>query len=618
MKKKEAEYQLKPRFLKVSESISGYGTQISLLLLFALSFVYFQWFGNGIFFHQENNSLFIYSFDYLAKYLSRPGGLLVYAGNFLTQGYFSTIYGSLVNSILFILICLILRSVLNLFTQKDSKGIFLIILLPLALLICQANYNYYIFHTLGFLSVALWFRASIAIKRIEVRIILLLLFPLFYYIAGTFALVYLGMYFMYCGLFENGKERYVFPLIQLAVSILTLVLFYKVLFLQPLKTILDYPLIINDYSIYTIPLLIAGSLFVIYPLFIRLSVILRYKRIEGYLVPVTILSFFPATVLFLLWQNNPVLEGIMKTERMFINGQTDKVILCIEKYSAPNIIEQFYYNLALSEKDQLCSRMFFSRQSSGPMSLSLEGNREQASRTIHYYYTIGLINEARHLAFELMVRNGYTPENIKMLIRTELINGNFRPAERYLGVLKKTLKYRNWAGKYEKYLFNPELVKADPELGEKIKLMPQSDFFIVPGEARNIDQLIKSNHLNRKAFEYKMARLLLEKDLIAVEEEVKNMKSMGYTSFPRHIDEAIVAYRNFAKAVPDLGGLSTDPETGKRFSGYAQVVNDLKGNKSLIEASMKKTEKNTFWYYLQFGTISGEFMRSKPVDRSIY
>jgi hypothetical protein len=618
MKKKEGKYSVKPCFREAAENISRFGTHICIFLLFALSFSYLQWSGSGVFFHQENKSLFIYSFDYLSRYISKPGGLLVYAGNFLTQGYFSTLFGSMVNSILFILLFLVLKSVLNRFSEKASEGLFLIVLLPLTLLICQADYSYYIFHTIGFLSAALWFLASVTAKGKMVRIIMFLLFPLFYYITGAFALVFASMYLIYSGLFENGKKKYLLPLIQLAISILTVILFNRVLFLLPLKTILVYPLIFNDYSIYTIPLLIAVSIFVIYPLFIKFSDILRYKRIEIYLVPVTILTFSPATILFLSWQNNPVLEGIMKTESMFINRQTDRVISHVEKYPSPNIIELFYYNLALSERDQLCARMFFSRQSSGPMSLSLEGNREQASRTMHYYYTIGLINEARHLAFEQMVRNGYTPENIKMLIRTELINGNLRPAERYLSVLKNTLRYRHWAAKYEKFLFNPELIKADPELGEKIKLMPQTDFFIVTNETMNINQFIKSNPSNKKAFEYKMARLLLEKDLIAVEQEIKNMKSIGYTSLPRHIDEAVVAFRAFSESVPDLGGLYSDPETGKRFVRYAQVVNDHRGNKSLIEAEMKKTEKNTFWYYLQFGTISGEFMKSTPVDRSIY
>lgn len=618
MTKKEGKDLLKPRFRAVPESISRYGTHISLFLLFILSFVYFQWFGSGIFFHQENKSLFIYSIDYLEKYISRPGGLLVYAGNFLIQGYFSVPFGSLVNSILFVLLWLIFRSVLNRFSKKDSTGLFLMILLPLTLIICQANYNYYIFHTLGFLSSLLWFRASITSKSKAARIILILLFPLFYYLAGTFALVFLGMYFIYCGLFENGKDKYTYSLIQFAVSIVTLVLFYTVLFLQPIKSFLGYPLIVNDYSIFTIPLLVAGALFVIYPLLIRLSGLLRFKRIDRYIGAVTILLLFPATIFFLKWQYNPVIEGVMKTEKLFINGQTDKVISHFENYPSTNIVEQFYYNLALSEKDRLCDRMFFVPQSSGPMSLSLEGNREQASRTMNYYYTIGLINEARHLAFELMVRNGYTPGNIKMLIRTELLNNNSMVAERYLNVLKRTFRYRKWAEKYEKFLFNPQLLEADQELGEKINMMPKEDFFILANEIKNIDQFLESNPFNKKAFEYKMARLLLEKDLIAVTEEVKKMKAIGYSVIPRHIDEAVVAYRIFSEKMPDTGGLSSNDETLQRFIAYSDIVKRYGGNKSLIEKNMKRTEKNSFWYYLQFGVISGNFVRTNPVDRSIY
>ncbi|MBI5010204.1 MAG: hypothetical protein HZB98_11290 [Bacteroidia bacterium] len=237
---------------------------------------------------------------------------------------------------------------------------------------------------------------------------------------------------------------------------------------------------------------------------------------------------------------------------------------------------------------------------------------------MYYYYTIGLVNEARHLAFEQFVQNGYTPGNLKMLIRTEMINGNFKVAERYLNVLKKTWKYRSWAEKYDKYLFNFELVKTDPDLGEKIKLMPQEDFFILTNDARNIDLLIKSNPSNRKAYEYKIARLLLEKDLIEISEKVKLMKGIGYSEIPRHIDEAIVAYRVFSEKPIETGGLVSKKETLQRFITYSDLVKRYGADKSLIEKNIKKSEKNTFWYYLQFGTITGKFMKSDPADRSIY
>ena len=121
--------------------------------------------------------------------------------------------------------------------------------------------------------------------------------------------------------------------------------------------------------------------------------------------------------------------------------------------------------------------MFFGRQSYGSMSLTLTRDNEQSYRAMYFYYAVGLTGEAHHLAYELMVQHGYRPENIKMLIKTELINGNFKIAERYINVLKKTLHYKNWAEKYERMLFKPELVNSDPELGQKDQTASQKGFF---------------------------------------------------------------------------------------------------------------------------------------------
>jgi len=199
-----------------------------------------------------------------------------------------------------------------------------------------------------------------------------------------------------------------------------------------------------------------------------------------------------------------------------------------------------------------------------------------------------------------MVQHGFRPENIKMLIKTELINGNYRIAERYINILKKTLHYKGWAEKYEKMLYEPESIISDPELGEKIRMLPKRDFFISPDDAKNIELFLKVNPDNKRAFEYKLARLLLEKDLLKVVSEVKEMKEIGYVNFPRHIEEAIVAFSELAKKVPDLGGLSVSRDTERRFIEYKRVFNSYRGNKSLIDKTMKKAEKDTFWYYLQY------------------
>lgn len=57
---------------------------ITLGLFLLASFGYFCFIGNYILFFQEIQSLFVFSGEYLHKYMAKPGGLLEYAAKFLT------------------------------------------------------------------------------------------------------------------------------------------------------------------------------------------------------------------------------------------------------------------------------------------------------------------------------------------------------------------------------------------------------------------------------------------------------------------------------------------------------------------------------------------------------
>ncbi len=591
---------------------------LPVLILFITSFAYLYWFAAGIFFYQEQKSLFIFSYEYLAKHLVKPGGLLKYLAGFLTQGYLSDLYGAFINSLIIALLAILLRSVAERLSGSRSFTMPLAFLIPLGLMICQSNYHFNILHSLGFLLAAVLFLISLNLTRKTFHVILIFLFPVFYFMMGTYSLIYLCTYLIHSILYQNNRYGRIFTLLQIFISIVTLVLFYKLFLYQPFSVITGYPFISNEYGRANGLLYGVTVLFVLLPGLIKISDLPGSEKHATAKSTVIAACLYGISIIVLVRQYDPVFEGIMRTEKRYCSGKFDEIIVHHEKYPSSNIIEQFYYNLSLSEKGKLCDRMFFGCQDTGPMSLSLGGNREQASRTMHYYYAVGLVNEARHLAFELMVINGYSPENLKMLIKTELINGNFRVAERYLNILKKTLGYRTEAGRLGKMLENTELVNTDDELGEKRKLMPKDDFFIHTEDAMNIDLLLKSNPANRKAFEYKMARLLLEKDILAIAEESVKMADMGYTTIPRHIEEAIVAFASYKKALPDLAGLVLSAGTNARFLNYVRSVNSFAGDRAAIKKSLNRAEKDTFWYYLQFGQIRGDFTRSRPVDRNVY
>ncbi|NMC38825.1 MAG: hypothetical protein GYA41_10925 [Bacteroidales bacterium] len=591
---------------------------LPFFVLFVISYVFLQWFAGGIFFYQEQKSLFVFSTEYLQRHLIRPGGILKYIAAFITQGYLSGFFGALINSLIITLLSILSGSIAKRLSAGSTFSMPLTFLMPLGVMLCQYDYHFTILHSLGFLTAACLFFLSVTSTSKTSRLILIILFPVFYFVSGSYSLLYLGMWSAYGIINYRDKDTFVYSVVQIAAALLTIIVFYNLIFFQPLKVITGYPFLFNEYGKANLLLYTTSAIFITYPALIKISSLLNPEKHSGLISALLTVLIFGISIFVLIRQYNPVFEGIMRTEKMFFKGGYDNIISHHERNPSSNIIEQFYYNLSLSEKGKLCDRMFFGRQDAGPMSLSLEGNREQASRTMHYYYAIGLVNEARHLAFELMVNNGYSPENLKMLIKTELINGNFRVAARYVNVLKRTLGYRSEAAKFEKMLFNPEIVRADPELGEKMKLMPEEDFFIHTEEVINIEMLLKSHPRNRKAFEYKMARLLLEKDIIEVAKESVKMKELGYSSIPRHIEEAIVAWASYSKAVPDLNGLTVSSETNERFVNYVQAVNRFQGDKALIEKSLSKKERNTFWFYLQFGKISVDFSKSKPADRNVY
>jgi hypothetical protein len=619
MKKEKSFFSMNKKLFPERGISARSESAISISLLFCISFSYYYFFCAGMFFHQENNSLFIFSTDYFRQFADKPGGLLNYAGNFLIQFYFSPFYGSLIFSILLLLNFMVLKNIAGVLNDGKTFPLLFILLPSCLLMLFQTRYDFHVYQILGFLIVLTWFRFTIATQKRFMHIILILLIPFLYYLVGSCTIIYLGLYILYNFLYQKGNLRYVFPASIIAISVVTFYVFKDLLFLQPVNLLIAFPLFLNESSRLTIFLILFSILIISLPLLFRSAgSIVRHKKLERFGSIVTILILFPLSIFIMLKNYDPVRASMMKFEGMVYKQDWDGVIRQHEELGSSNIVEQYYYNLALSEKGELCNRMFFGRQSYGSLALTLTRDNDQAFRAMYFYYAVGLTAEAHHLAYELMVQHAYRPESIKMLIKTELINGNFKIAERYINVLKKTIHYKKWVEKYERMLYKPELVTSDPELGEKIRLIPRKDFFIVTDDFGNLERLLKENPDNRIAFEYKMARLLLEKDLVEIGKEIKNFKKLGYTHFPRHIEEAIVSLVNITKEFPDLDGLSISSDTDHRFIAYFSDLKSFRGDRKLIEKGIKKAEKNTFWYYLQYELIKSDFFKKGADDNSIY
>lgn len=201
-----------------------------------------------------------------------------------------------------------------------------------------------------------------------------------------------------------------------------------------------------------------------------------------------------------------------------------------------------------------------------------------------------------------MVMRGNTPEGIKMLIKTELINGNYKAAAKYISILKNSVFYRKEADKYEKMLFNDAAVNADAELGSKRRLKPKHDFFVLSDDpAANIDLVLAADSTNQMAVQYKFASLLLQKDLRKIAKALPLLEKAGFKRIPQNIEEAAIACQLLKVAqLPDMKYLQFSSDATQRFTTYYKIFEQNSSNKVQAQRALSRNFADTFWYYVFF------------------
>jgi hypothetical protein len=581
-------------------------TYLIPVLIFIISCTYLFFFNDYLFFYQENLSLFVFSSQYLHQFMIKPGGLLEYAGNFLAQFFFNSAYGSLILSSILTLIVIVGIKINKRLSSGGSLSLILIAIPVCLLLLMQINFNWMLRNNIGFLFTMLYFLFSIASHKRIHYVFILVFFPAFYYLSGSFAWIYLSMYLVYSLVFNKGFLLYYYPAFLLIIAFTSFIFFKEFIFLQPADALLLFPFSLRDNFMHPVILFILIGFLIILPLLVKIFSYLKMKNeFSGIISLSSLLVVLSITGVLLSKLYDPNLRKLFQLEKLVYNQDWDAVITHQENYQLGNIVAQFYYNLALSENDQLCDRMFFGRQDYGTKALIIPWDSQAGvnniARGVYFFYATGLINEAHRWAYESMVAQGYRPENIKLLIKTNLINGNYKIAEKYIHILQKTLHYRRWVKKYNAMLYKPDLVRSDPELGEKLRLLTGKDFSIsIRNPQTNLPLLLDGNPHNKKAFEYLIAWLLLEKNIQGLVNEVGRIKGMSYSRIPRHIEEALLIYNTGTGMMPDIGARKISQESIDRYRQYEVFIDPYSGTIPSGPKEIQKSNRNTYWFYFEF------------------
>jgi hypothetical protein len=573
-----------------------------LAFFFLLAFVYFFFFGGHILFFQEQQHLFIYRSAYLNEFFLKPGGLLDLSGKFLTQFYIIKFAGSLILAAVLTLPAIILFYISKQLLTGSALSNLLLLIPSCILMLMQTHYYHLLMYDIGFLLVLVYFLISILQKKKSWRYITLAFFPLFYYIDGSYALIFIGIYIIYCLLYIKGPAKYYYPLFLLAVAGISGILFNSIFLLQSVKQLFLYPLpFINDEMHQRLFYILAGFM-ILYPALCKIAGSVNLKRLNKRfitIIPGAIVLCL--TIVLLKTGYNSQTARVINLESLVFEGKWNDAIQYHEKHPSENMIGQYFYNIALSESGQLCDRLFHGKQDFGTGSLFLPWSSEHINWGAYSFYSIGLINEAQRWAYEEMVVYGPRPQNMKLLVKSSLINGKYVLAEKYTGILRNTLFYNSWAKEYEKMIGDTSAIRSHGDLGKKSNLIPQSDFFVfLDSPEQNLPVLVDETPPNMEAFEYLMSWLLLSKEVEILVNNIRLMKKIGYTRIPEHIEEAIMIYYNSQGTFPDLGGLSISNGTVLRFEQYFGAYMKARQNPGTMKEKMQKQFGNTFWYYFHF------------------
>lgn len=566
-------------------------------LFFLFIFLFLFFFAGHIFFYQEKTSLFIFSFDFLKENLHQPGGLLIYLGKLLTTFFYYTLAGALIASLIIWLIVIVAGEIVIIMT--GTKGNFLPFLAGLALFYLQPDYRYLLYNNLGILCQLLFFWWAVKYLKGFLPVILS---PFLYYVTGGFTWIFLIMFSLW--LLIKKPEKWWMKLTTLWLMFLLVIWISKeFLFFQSAGNLIQYP-VTSDGTGSQMKIFLA--LTVILSFLPALSVItvrnpLR-KRFSQNLLSISGVVILLLTLIGIsIFRSDRKTKQYFHVEKLFYESRYQDIIDFNLKYPSNNILTLYLNNIALCETGLLNDRLFSFRQSAdgGTLFLKWDIAGEISRRGGYFYYTIGMINDAHRWAFENMVTRGLTPEGLKLIIKSEIINGNYKTAQKYNSTLRKTIFYRNDAREFEKLLFNDRVVDLHPELGAKSKIRINTDFISITDDPIiNIERILASDSLNRKAFEYKLAWLLLKKDYQGISAQWKNLEKYGFRKLPVHIEEAAVAIKLlYTGQLPSPDNLTINPDTEIRFERFLQIFQAYGNNLRSAEPALGKQFGNTFWYW---------------------
>lgn len=437
--------------------IRKYFVYAVIALWAVVCFAFFQGWYHYHFFYQEQNQIFLMTWQYAASYFSRPAWAACLAGDFFTQFYYYLYAGPAI-------LTLALLTLGDIIRRSVETA-------------CQPSLPKYI---------------PFAIAIIVMTLCAVLSLRSDYHLSSVIALIGGAAMYLLCSPLIHRRPWITCTAIVIA-SALTLWMFNVGIWIFQIFVITDVMAQSRHlpyrpyFFVYFVPLMLIPITFYSYPM--QVDDIITYPGIGKLSMP------------------NFTLERNLAIDNEYYFGHYNKVIAMVEADKKPTAEMSFFYNLTAAQLGILPDLL--TKQQSPQLGTFITINKNTSIFGIkminELYWALGDMMFAERAA---MMANVFSPDNrnvrmVKRLAEVNIVSGDKVAAMKYLRILDNTLVYRKWAEKR----MNGNL----PEYQQKQQFINHRDTIRTSDNCRTIlIELLQSNRKNTVALDY-----LLCSDLLA-------------------------------------------------------------------------------------------------------
>ena len=566
--------------IQMKKSLSNFlqaHAQLLLTLVFGLWVFLFWWHRYPFALtYQEQLQLFMFDDDYFLSRIAEPGGLARYVAEFLVQFYNGVALGALIIAVLFML----LQRLTWRLMRSDSH--YALSFLPAVMLWYAMGdesvmLTYAVALLMAMAAGLAWIKCTAKCAQWVKWLVLLIVIPVLYWFVGP--LVLLVALLMAPWVIAVQSVIYSLVLMLFSAHYLPYPMMRVVLGISYYRFPVTLP-----YLLMAIPVVIALLAYVTNKLpkakqWVNVAEVLLVLVVLGGLVD--------------LGYDKKKYE-LIEYDYLVRVRDWNAIIAKAEKQTPDLPMSVSATNLALAMTNQLGDRAFEFYQR-GPQGLfpKFERNFASSQLTGEIYFHLGLINTAQRLAFEAMeaIPNyNKSARVVKRLAETNIINGQYKIAEKYLRMLEKTIFYRPWAQRMIAMLGKEKAINDEPLFGMLRQYKLQKDLFFSDGELDNIcGQLFLHNNQNMMAAQYLLILPLMDRDIERFMSYVQVVQNHVQYN-PRSCQEAIAFAFMRRGQMPPQGFVNQ--MILNEMNDFARIYSSNRNSPELYRF------RNTVWNYL--------------------